>query len=101
MQQWLPFVNNSKLLQIPEDPFQNQSTGFKFTPTKRGFSPITEPVVSPILPSYTIYSISLLSILSFSMVHENFKSAATKSRILFLFLASLKTYGKIFFRWLA
>ena len=60
MKQWIPFVN-SNLLQIQEDPFQSQSTGFKFTPTKRGFSPITEPVVSPTLPSYTIYSISLLS----------------------------------------
>ena len=55
---WLLFLNNTNPIKIPEHPFQRQSTGFKFTPTKRRLStshiPILELVLKPALPSYTI-----------------------------------------------
>ena len=43
--------------------FNDKSTGFKFTPTKRRLTtshlPILEPVLKTTIPSYTIYSNSL------------------------------------------
>ena len=63
MKHWLPFLNNTKPIKIPEKPFLRQSTRFKFTPTKRRLTtsplPISEPVLKLALPSHTIYSNSL------------------------------------------
>ena len=57
-------LNNTNPIKIPEHPFYRQSTGFKFTPTKRRLStshiPVLEPVLKPALLSCTNYSDSLL-----------------------------------------
>ena len=57
MQHRLPFLNNSNPLSIPGDP-EAQSTGFKFTPSKRRLStshlPILEPSPVTQFPQFTV-----------------------------------------------